>query len=241
MRIIGDYSKQLINKASSAVRREASRCLFCYDAPCEADCPVGIDVPGFIRRLMQDNLQGAYQLIHQENPLPWICGVLCPTEKMCASHCPRRLMDKAVDIGGLQAHVSERNWPTPLNGEKQKNANGKVAIVGAGPAGLTAALYLSRKGLTVDLFEAEESPGGLIIYGIRPDKVDKKRALQEIENLLASPGISINLKVRISDPYDLLKEYKAVYVATGLGREKINEKHTTYIICGDAAGWDCIW
>lgn len=203
---------------------EAFRCLFCFEAPCKMDCPAGIDVPGFIRRIMQDNLRGANQLIRRENPLSWVCGVLCPTDRLCASRCPRRRMDRAIDIGGLQAYASIRSFEVPVSNEKQAIFKNRVAIVGAGPAGLTAALYLSQQGVKVDLFDAEEFPGGLITYGIRPDKVDKKKALREIENLLSHPGISIHLKTRISDPHDLLKNHDAVYVATGLGEEEIDKE-----------------
>ena len=213
-----------MSKAYLEGRAEANRCLFCFDAPCKADCPVGIDVPGFIRRILHENLQGSYQLIYRENPLSWICGVLCPTEKLCASRCPRRRMDRAIDIGGLQAYASVRSVEVPVSKERQAVFKTRVAIVGAGPAGLTAALFLSQREVKVDLFDAEEFPGGLITYGIRPDKVDKRRVLQEIEKLLSHPGISIHLKTRISDPHDLLKGHEAVYVATGLGTEEIDER-----------------
>ena len=213
-----------MSKAYLEGKPEASRCLYCFEAPCKMDCPAGIDVPGFIRRIMQDNLRGAYQLIRRENPLSWVCGVLCPTDRLCASRCPRRRMDRAIDIGGLQAYASMRSFEVPVSNEKQAIFKNRVAIVGAGPAGLTAALYLSQHGVKVDLFDAEEFPGGLITHGIRPDKVDKKKALREIEDLLFHPGISIHLKTRISDPHDLLKDHEAVYVATGLGEEEIDER-----------------
>jgi NADPH-dependent glutamate synthase beta subunit-like oxidoreductase len=231
------HLEEYTDRAYSAARIEASRCLFCFDAPCKTDCPAGIDVPGFIRRILHGNLRGSYQLIHRENPLPWICGVLCPTEKLCASRCPRKLMDKAIDIGGLQAYASEAN-PFTLPPKKEEGTfNGPVAIVGAGPAGLTAALFLSHEGWKVDLYEAEEFPGGLILYGIRPDKVNKKRALQEIERLLDHPGVSIHLKARISDPHDLLKDHQAVYVATGLGTERVDGRAARFKNVYSATGF----
>jgi NADPH-dependent glutamate synthase beta subunit-like oxidoreductase len=208
----------------STVKAEASRCLFCFDAPCKFDCPAGIDVPGFIRRLIYGDIRGADKLIRRENPLSWICGVLCPTEKLCASRCPRQLIDGAIPVGRLQAYVSAEACHNLVGMKCESSSCGSVAIVGAGPAGLSAALYLSWSGIRVDLFEAEEFAGGLITYGIRPEKVEKKRALQEIENLLLSSTISVQLKTRVSNPYELLKKYEAVYVATGLGAERWDEK-----------------
>ncbi len=208
---------------SASARAEATRCLFCFDAPCKTDCPAGIDVPGFIRRVMQDNVRGADQLIRRENPLSWICGVLCPAERLCASRCPRKFKDRAIDIGGLQSFASSENRPALLSEKGRGSGKGPGAIVGAGPAGLTAAWYLLDQGFHVDLYEAEEHPGGLILYGIRPDKIDKERVLEEIEGLLRHPGISTHVKVRISDPRALLKDHSFVYVATGLGTERVDK------------------
>jgi NADPH-dependent glutamate synthase beta subunit-like oxidoreductase len=237
MNTLAGHLEEHTDRAYSAARVEASRCLFCFDAPCKTDCPAGIDVPGFIRRILQRNLQGAYQLIHRENPLSWVCGVLCPTERLCASRCPRKLMDNPIRIGGLQAFASEAIPFTPPPKEEEGTLNRPVAIVGAGPAGLTAALFLSREGWKVDLYEAEELPGGLILYGIRPDKVNKKRVLQEIERLLDRPRLSIHLKTRISDPHNLLKDHQAVYVATGLGTEKVDGRAARFKNVYSATGF----
>ena len=212
-----------LEPALPSAKAEATRCLFCFDAPCKADCPAGIDVPGFIRRIMQDNVQGAYRLIRDENPLSWVCSVLCPTEKLCASRCPRRLKDRSIDIGGLQAHACRENRPRVSPAKEGGNGRGPVAVVGAGPAGLTVAWYLLEQGFSIDLYEAEEQPGGLVIYGIRPDKMDKGRAVREIAGLLRHPGISAHWKARIEDPRSLLKSHSAVYVATGLGKEWLDE------------------
>jgi dihydropyrimidine dehydrogenase (NAD+) subunit PreT len=231
MKTIPDVPSRPLRAVLPAAKAEASRCLFCFDAPCRLDCPAGIDVPAFIRDLMHGNPRGACQLIRRENPLSWICGVLCPTGRLCASRCPRRLMDRAIDIGGLQAGASEKDWSLPLShkGERGVKTVGKrVAVVGSGPAGLTAALCLSREGITVDLFEVEEIPGGLITYGIRPGKMDKKRALCEIGNLLDSPRISLHVETRVEDPRDLLKDYGAVFVATGLAMERIDEHFASF-------------
>ncbi len=213
------------NMTDETARTEASRCLFCFDAPCQRDCPAGIDVSRFIRRILQEDVEGAYRVIRRENPLPWICGVLCPTERLCASHCPRQRMDSAIRIGALQVYASiwNRNnkivFPRPV--ESLKN---RVAIVGAGPAGLTAASYLSQSGLKVSIFEAEEHVGGLITYGVPPHRIDKKQALLELGKIVQREGISIHLGSRITDPFQLLKKYGAVFVATGIGTERLDER-----------------
>jgi NADPH-dependent glutamate synthase beta subunit-like oxidoreductase len=203
-------------------KAEASRCLFCFDAPCRTDCPARIDVPGFIRRITQQNVQGAYQLISRENPLPWISGVLCPTERLCVSHCPRKLMDIAIDIGSLQAYATvEKSHTAMLNPSKTSSKN-RVAIVGTGPAGLTAISCLSQDGFEIEVFEAEEYPGGLITFGIPPYKIDKKRALEEIESILNGPGIAVHMKTPVLNPSELLEKHDAVFIATGIGGEKVN-------------------
>jgi len=203
-------------------RAEASRCLFCFDAPCQIDCPAGIDAPGFIRRILQQNVPGAYHLIHRENPLPWICGILCPTERLCAFRCPRKLVDHAIDIGRLQAYASIDKAQTKISKPSKASSRNRVAVVGTGPAGLTAISCLARDGFQVVVYEAEDWAGGLITYGISPYKIDKRRAIQEIGNILDQPGISVHLRTRVPDPNELLKEHAAVFVATGIGGESLD-------------------
>ena len=217
--------EQAWNMTDETAKAEASRCLFCFDALCQRDCPAGIDVPRFIRRILQEDLEGAYQVIRQENPLPWICGVLCPTERLCTSHCPRQRMDSAIRIGALQVYAStwDRNDEI-VSRQSVEFSKNRVAIVGAGPAGLAAASYLSQSGLRVSIFEAEEHVGGLITYGVPPHRIDKRQALLELEKIVQGEGISVHLGNRITDPFQLSKEYGAVFVATGIGPEHLDEK-----------------
>jgi NADPH-dependent glutamate synthase beta subunit-like oxidoreductase len=133
-------------------------------------------------------------------------------------------MDKAIDIKGLQAYASQAHLLHPLPEGEGNTVEGRVAIVGAGPAGITAAFYLSAMGIEVDVFECEEFPGGLMTYGIRPDKVNKMGVLHEIGHLLNHPRLSLHFKARVSDPRDLLRDHRAVYVATGLSAEKVDER-----------------
>ncbi len=213
------------NMTDETAKTEASRCLFCFDAPCQRDCPAGIDVPRFIRRILQEDVEGAYRVIRQENPLPWICGILCPTERLCATHCPRQRIESAIRIGALQVYASNQN----RNGEIISHRAAeflkcRVAIVGAGPAGLAAASYLSQNGLKVSLFEAEEHVGGLITYGVPPHRIDKKQALLELGKIVQGKGVSFHPGSRITDPFQLSKEYGAVFVATGIGPEPLDRK-----------------
>ena len=203
----------------ASVRKEAGRCLFCFDAPCRADCPAGIDVPSFIRRILHENPRGASELIRRENPLGWLCGILCPVERLCTSHCHRAKMDKAIDIGGLQAFASGPIREAKLSSRTRSRR--RVAVVGAGPSGLSAAFYLSQGGVDVDLFEANTFPGGLITFGIRPDKIEKREALKEMEALISDNRISLHLRKRVADPRQLTAGNDAVYVATGLGAEGV--------------------
>jgi NADPH-dependent glutamate synthase beta subunit-like oxidoreductase len=209
-------------------KAEALKCLFCFDAPCQTDCPVGIDAPGFIRRISQQNVQGAYHLIHRENPLPWICGILCPTERLCASRCPRKLVDHAIDIGRLQAYASIDKAQTKVPRPSRTSLRNRVAVVGTGPAGLTAISCLARDGFQVVVYEAADCAGGLITYGIPPYKIDKRRAFQEIGNILDQPGISVHLRTRVPDPNELLKEHGAAFVATGIGGEKLGQSMSKF-------------
>lgn len=217
-----------IEMADIREKIEASRCLFCFDAPCQTDCPVGIDAPGFIRRILQQNVEGAYHLIHRENPLSWICGILCPTERLCASRCPRKLVDRAIDIGRLQAYASIDKAQTKISKPSRASLRNRVAVVGTGPAGLTAISCLARDGFQVVVYEAEDWAGGLITYGIPPYKIDKRRAIQEIGNILDQPGISVHLRTRVPDPNELLKEHAAVFVATGIGGERLGQSMSKF-------------
>lgn len=184
----------MIEMAEMLAKQEASRCLFCFDAPCQADCPAGIDVPQFLRRMAQENLRGAYDLIRSENPIPWICGILCPTEMLCARHCCCGVLDRAIRIGELQAYATRHEHSRSKFFPAGKRSGNRVAVIGTGPAGLAAISSLSQAAFDVTAFEAEDYPGGLITYGMPPYKINKQKALSEIKGILRSPGVSVHLK-----------------------------------------------
>src|ERR1700750_3395546 len=134
---------------------EANRCLFCYDAPCTKSCPTGIDVPKFIKQITTDNIKGSAHTIFQSNIMGGGCSKVCPVEKLCEGSCVYNLMDEeAIPIARLQRYATEKaianKWPLftrkPSNGKK-------VAVIGAGPAGLSCAHVLSREGVDVLIYE----------------------------------------------------------------------------------------
>jgi len=199
---------------------EASRCLFCYDAPCTRACPTGIDVPRFIRQILHDNIAGAAETILSENILGGSCARACPTEVLCEGACvDRALHGEPVRIGRLQRyatdHAAERKirffGPGPDSGKK-------VAVVGAGPSGLACAHALRRRGHAVTLYDGRDAPGGLNTFGIAPYKITTEFALGET-GWLGEMGVDARLGTVLSgaDVARLLKETDAVFLGVGLG------------------------
>jgi formate dehydrogenase major subunit len=133
-------------------------------------------------------------------------------------------MDIAIEIGGLQAYASADKSLTPISRPSRILSKNHVAVVGTGPAGLTAISCLSQEGFEIDVFEADKYPGGLITFGIPPYKIDKKRALKEMETILNGPGITVHMGTTVPKPSELLEKYDAAFVATGMGGERIEKK-----------------
>src|SRR3984885_15862927 len=172
---------------------EANRCLFCYDAPCTKSCPTGIDVPKFIKQIVSDNLRGSAHTIFESNIMGGGCSKVCPVEKLGEGACVYNLMEEeAIPIARLQRYSTERaireKWPL----FKRKQAIGKkVAIIGAGPAGLSCAHVLSREGVDVTIYEKESKGGGLMTYGIAAYKVTPQFCEDEVNYIISLGGIDI--------------------------------------------------
>jgi glutamate synthase (NADPH/NADH) small chain len=198
---------------------EANRCLNCYDAPCTKACPTSIDIPRFIRRIASGDLAGAARTIMDANPLGASCARVCPTDELCEGACVYTPDAPAIRIGQLQQHATD--WlmrdgrqlfrPGPPTGKR-------VAIVGAGPAGLAAARELARSGHAVTIFERDDLPGGLNTYGIVPFRLPSDVAVWEADQVRAL-GVEIRTGVTVGGDVaatDLLA-YDAVVIACGMG------------------------
>ncbi len=201
---------------------EASRCLYCYDAPCMAACPTGIDVPSFIRRIAEGNVRGAAASILMSNPLGGLCARDCPTEVLCEQVCVRNTEQGVpVAIGRLQRFAVDRALAqsAPPIFTRARPTGRRVAVVGAGPAGLACAHALARAGHEVRLFDAKPKLGGLNEYGIAAYKVAGGYAQREVEWLLAIGGISVACGWRLDGAAALERlrgEYDAVFLGLGL-------------------------
>jgi dihydropyrimidine dehydrogenase (NAD+) subunit PreT len=201
---------------------EASRCYYCYDAPCVEACPTGIDIPAFIRKIGSDNLRGSALKILEANIFGGSCARVCPTEILCEAACVRTAEeDRPVRIGALQRRATDwlmAHAPAPFTREA---ATGKrIAVVGAGPAGLACAHRLARYGHAVTVFEARAKPGGLNEYGIAAYKLTDDFAQREVDFILAIGGIAIQYGKSLGGEFtlaDLRSAYDAVFLGLGLG------------------------
>ncbi len=201
---------------------ESSRCLFCYDAPCVKACPTHIDIPLFIRQINSGNPLGAAKTIYDSNYFGNTCGKVCPTEVLCEGACVYNLQEvKPIEIGRLQSYATTKSIKENIKFYQIGKSTGKkVAIVGAGPAGVSCACELRQLGHDVDIYEAKAKPSGLAIYGVAPYKITDEEALNEIDYLQNQFGFKIfyNSPVTSHKEFDHLeKNYAAIFLAIGLG------------------------
>jgi dihydropyrimidine dehydrogenase (NAD+) subunit PreT len=203
------------------VRVEANRCLNCYDAPCTVACPTSIDIPRFIRRIAAGDLAGSARTIMEANPMGASCARVCPTDELCEGACVYAPDNSPIRIGQLQQHATD--WliadgrllfaPGAPTGKT-------VAVVGGGPAGLSAARDLAVMGHTVTIFERDQLPGGLNTYGIVPFRLPTDVAVWEAEQVRRL-GVDIRTGVSVGTdvaPAKLLADYDAVVIACGMGK-----------------------
>jgi dihydropyrimidine dehydrogenase (NAD+) subunit PreT len=206
----------------SAALVEANRCLFCYDAPCTKSCPTSIDVPKFIKQITTENIKGSAHTILSANIMGAGCSKVCPVEKLCEGACVFNLMDEeAIPIAKLQRYSTdkalENNWQLF---ERKKSTGKKVAVVGAGPAGLSCAHTLSREGIDVTIYEKENKAGGLMTYGIAAYKVTPQFCEEEVNYITSIGGIEIKYNQELGKNItlaELQKNHDAVYLSIGVG------------------------
>jgi dihydropyrimidine dehydrogenase (NAD+) subunit PreT len=205
-----------------AALTEANRCLFCYDAPCTKSCPTSINIPKFIKQITTNNIKGSAHTIFDSNILGAGCSKVCPVEKLCEGACVYNLMEETpIHIAKLQRYSTEKAIANNWQLFKRKASTGKkVAIVGAGPAGLSCAHVLSREGVDVTIYEKEKKGGGLMTYGIAAYKVTPQFCDDEVNYITSIGGIEIKYNQELGKNIslsDLQKNYDAVYLGFGVG------------------------
>ena len=201
---------------------EASRCHYCHDAPCVEACPTSIDIPGFIRRIATENAVGAGKTILDANIMGATCARVCPVEELCEQVCVRNEGEhKPVTIALLQRHATDALMATGSHPYTRAAETGKrVAVVGAGPAGLACAHRLATYGHDVTVFEAKPKPGGLNEYGLAAYKMPDDIAQKEVEYILGIGGITIESGKALGSDVtldQLRADYDAVFLGIGLG------------------------
>ncbi len=201
---------------------EASRCLYCYDAPCTYACPTSIDVPGFIKKIKTTNYTGSAKTILTANILGLSCARVCTVEELCEGACVmNKKGEPPIQIGKLQRFVTEWAESENIRFFSRGKTNGKkVGVIGAGPAGLACSAELAKLGYSVTIYEADSEPGGLNAFGIASYKIRKQDISREIKNI-TDLGVKIVTESSIGKDKnfsEMLEEYSAVFVGIGLGK-----------------------
>ncbi len=204
---------------------EAQRCLNCKNSPCVSGCPVQIRIPEFIAKVAEGDFEGAYQIIAKDSALPAVCGRVCPQESQCESKCIRGIKAEPVGIGRLERFVADWHNANATEKAVPPASNGhKVAVIGSGPAGLTCAGDLAKKGYDVTVFEALHLAGGVLVYGIPEFRLPKSIVQREVDTL-KELGVKVetNMVIGRAITIDELKEefgFEAVFIGSGAGLPK---------------------
>jgi len=221
---IKNFDEVALGYTAEMAMEEAKRCLQCKPKEgqkiCVDGCPVGINIPAFIKRIREGDFEGAIRIIKEKNNLPAICGRVCPYERQCEMYCTLGKKFEPVAIGRLERFAADWELSQGIKVPEKAPPNGKkVAVIGSGPAGLTAAADLAKLGYEVTVFEALHKPGGVLIYGIPEFRLPKRIVEAEVE-YVKKLGVNIVCDVVVGKTVtieELLKEYDAIFVGTGAG------------------------
>ena len=221
---IHNFDEVSLGYDHATMLEEADRCLHCAAAPCRKGCPVGVNIPAFIARLKEDDLDGAVREISLDTLLPAICGRVCPQEKQCEALCVRKAkLGGSVAIGALERYVGDYALAHPKAPQKAAKRGKKVAVVGSGPSGLTCAADCAAAGFDVTVFEAFHKPGGVLVYGIPEFRLPKDKVIAKEIAKLEALGVTFRLNTVIGKTLtidDLLDEFDAIFIGTGAGLPK---------------------
>ena len=221
-----NFDEVCLGYSFEEAKAEADRCLKCKNPKCQTGCPVNIDIPRFIGKIGEGDVEGAYNVISEYSALPAVCGRVCPQESQCEAKCIRGIKGDAISIGKLErftADYARENGIRPTVTAEKKGK--KVAVIGSGPAGLTCAGDLAKMGYDVTIFEALHEPGGVLVYGLPEFRLPKNSVVKsEIENVKAL-GVTIETNVVVGKSVtidELLNEegFDAVFVGSGAGLPK---------------------
>ena len=219
-----NFKEVALGYSPTVAKDEALRCLNCPTKPCVAKCPVHIDIPAFIKKIKEDDIEGAYSVIAESSSLPAVCGRVCPQERQCESACTLGIKFEPVGIGRLERFVADyHNENSKTKAVKPESNGHKVAVVGSGPSGLACASDLAKQGFEVTIYEALHKAGGVLIYGIPEFRLPKKIVAREIEGL-KELGVDIQTNVVIGKTItidELFEEgYEAIFIGSGAGLPK---------------------
>ena len=216
-----NFEEVALGYSPEQARDEALRCLNCKNKPCVSGCPVAVDIPAFLAKVAAGDDEGAYDIISASSSLPAVCGRVCPQENQCEKYCTRGNKGEPVAIGRVERYVADRHLAGDAGAEEPVTPNGhRVAIVGAGPAGLTCAGDLARLGYAVTIFEALHVAGGVLVYGNPEFRLPKRIVAREIEGLKAM-GVDIQTNMvigKVLSVDELFEEgFEAVFLGSGSG------------------------
>ena len=216
-----NFDEVSLGYSAEAAVAEAARCLNCKNPLCVKGCPVNVQIPDFIQLITKEDFAGAYSKIKETSSLPAVCGRVCPQESQCEKHCVRGIKGEAVAIGRLERFVSDFMMDkTDVSDGDIVKCGKKVAVIGAGPSGLTCAGDLIKAGYDVTIFEAFHKAGGVLVYGIPEFRLPKSIVAKEIEKL-KDAGVTIETNVVIGKTLDIEElfddGFEAVFIGTGAG------------------------